>query len=94
MMPLVLCPLDSAIPSAICVVGLIPTDLKYTQRHLHQYLTEVRQNLRSSGFRRVLVGAADNAPQHGKEMMLTMSPGAFSDERDMEQAWCWGMSQS
>eukprot|EP00966_Prymnesium_polylepis_P294034 6790797-Prymnesium_polylepis.4 len=80
-MPLVLCPLDSAIPSAICVVGLIPTDLKYTQRDLHRYLTETRQNLRASGFRRVLMGAADNAPQHGKEMMLTMNPGAFESER-------------
>ena len=80
-MPFVLCPLDCAIPSTVSVVGLIPTDLTYTQRDLHRYLSEIRRNLHASGFRRFLMRAADNAPQHGKEMILSMSPGAFADER-------------
>ena len=95
-MPFLLCPLDSAIPTAVYVVGLIPTDLTYTQRDLHTYIMAIRANLRASGFRRVIVEAADNAPQHGKEFLLRMSASFFEAERaapdPLSTAWCDDLS--
>jgi hypothetical protein len=79
-----ICPLDAAVPSAFRIVGLIPTDLKFSQTQLHTWIREITDNLRASGFRFVLTRACDNAPTHGKETVLTMSPGAFSAEREDE----------
>ena len=70
----------------------MPTDLTYTQQDLHDYLMELHSNLRNASFERdgkrisapfkfIVAEAADNAGQHGKEMLLRAKPGAFPGDR-------------
>ena len=71
-----ICPLDCALPSAFRIAGLFPTDLRFTQQTLHSWMRGVVDSHRAAGFQFVLARQADNASTHGKEMGLTMLPGA------------------
>ena len=71
-MPFCLCPCDPALPSAISVVALIPTDLTYTTLLLKGYLSAIRANLQEAGFRNIIVYGADNASVH-RSLMLQLS---------------------
>ena len=71
-MPFCLCPCDPALPSAISVAALIPTDLTYTILSLKGYLSAIRANLQDAGFRYIIVYGADNASVH-RSLLLQLS---------------------
>lgn len=80
-LPIVVCPSDAALPQAVRVAALIPTDLTYTANDLHEYLTAVSANLRGEGFRFIIVNGADHAAVHGTEMVRRALPEHYAEER-------------
>jgi hypothetical protein len=81
-LPFLVCPSDSALPSVVRVAALIPTDLTYDADTLHRYLREIGQNLRGEGFCHLIVNGADNAAVHGTEMTRRALPTHYADERE------------
>ena len=81
-MPFVICPSDAALPSAVRVAAMIPTDLAYNADTLHGYLRAIAENLRAEGFVYIIVNGADNAAVHGTEMLRRALPEHYADERE------------
>ena len=82
-MPFVICPSDAALPSAVRIAAMIPTDLTYSGGDLHGYLRAIAENMRAEGFHNIIVNGADHAAVHGAEMVRRALPEEhYESERD------------